>query len=129
MKKDLKTVIFILFITILSLTSCGRNPRDITTKIEFHVQYAGNVTGGPVNCRVYVILDKNIDRSPRYGPSIFSPEPFFAMDVEDWEPGETVVLDNNALGYPVALDRIAPELYAVQAVMDINTTHRSFSLA
>jgi S-formylglutathione hydrolase FrmB len=51
------------------------------------------------------------------------------MDVKDWKPGEKIVLDNSSLGYPVELDRILPELYAFQAVMDINNTHRSFSVA
>jgi S-formylglutathione hydrolase FrmB len=128
-RKSLKTAISILVLTILFFPSCGQNPQYITTKIEFHIQYAENVTDGPVSCRLYVIFDKNIDRTPRYGPSIFSPDPFFAIDVKDWKPGETVVLDNNSLGYPVELDRIPPEVYAIQAVMDLNTTHRSFSIA
>ena len=129
MRKSLKTAISFLVLIILLFPSCGRNSQNITTQTEFHIKYTERVTEGPVSCRVYVVLDKNIDRTPRYGPSIFSPEPFFALDVKDWKPGETIVIDNNSLGYPVELDRIPPELYAIQAVMDINTTHRSFSIA
>jgi len=129
MRKSLKTSISFLVLIILFIPACSRDLQNITTKTEFHIKYTDNVTAGPVSCRVYAILNKDIDRTPRYGPSIFNPEPFFAIDVEDWKPGETIVLDNNSPGYPVELDRIPPELYAIQAVMDINTTHRSFSIA
>jgi S-formylglutathione hydrolase FrmB len=129
MQISLKTTLSFLVIIFLVFLSCGHKSQTTETKTEFHIQYTEKVTDGPVSCRVYVILDKAIHRTPRYGPSIFNPEPFFALNVEDWEAGETIVLDNNSLGYPVDLDRLPPEVYATQAVMDINTTHRSFSVA
>ena len=127
--KSLKTALYFLVSIVLFFPSCSNKSQTTATQTEFHIQYTDHVTEGPVSCRVYVILDKAIHRTPRYGPSIFSPEPFYAVDVEDWKPGEKIVIDNNSLGYPVNLDRIPPELYAIQAVMDINTTHRSFSVS
>ena len=118
MTKSLKTVLYLLVLMVLIFPSCSDNFQTTETKTEFHIQYTKSVREGPVSCRVYVILDKGIHRTPRYGPSIFSPEPFYAIDVEDWKPGETIVIDNNSLGYPVNLDRIPPELYAIQAVME-----------
>lgn len=127
MRKSVISVLSLIVLIFLCFPSCSPQSQTTATKTEFHIQYTDHVIEGPVSCRVYVILDKAIHRTPRYGPSIFNPEPFFAIDVKDWKPGETIVIDNNALGYPVNLDRIPPELYAIQAVMDINTTHRSFS--
>jgi hypothetical protein len=129
MWRSSKTALTFLVIIFLFFPSCSQKSPTTATKTEFHIQYTESVTEGPVSCRVYVILDKAIHRTPRYGPSIFSPEPFYAVDVKDWKPGEIIVLDNNSLGYPVELDRIPPEMYVVQAVMDTNTTHRSFSVA
>lgn len=129
MRKSVRSALLLIVIIFLYFPSCNHKSRITGTKAEFHIQYTKSVTEGPVSCRVYVILDKAIHRTPRNGPSIFNPEPFFAIDVEDWKPGEIIVLDNNSHGYPVELDRLPPELYAIQAVMDTNTTHRSFSVA
>ncbi|MGD9347009.1 MAG: hypothetical protein PVH84_14160, partial [Candidatus Aminicenantes bacterium] len=131
MQNNLKTLLSYLILAHLFFPSnaCKSRTQPVPTHREFHIQYTDSVTEGPVSCRVYVILDKAIHRTPRFGPSIFSPEPFYAIDVEDWKPEETIILDNKSLGYPVEVDRIPPELYAIQAVMDINTTHRSFSIA
>ncbi len=59
------------------------------------------------------------------GPSWFSPQPFFGKDVAGWKPGETLVIDKTAFGYPLSLDRIAKGTWGVQAVMDVTAPNAS----
>jgi len=79
-----------------------------------------------LNARVYVFLGRGeSDGEPRNGPSWFNPEPFFAVDVENWAPGEPVRVGDRALGFPGTLDHLKPGRYAVQAVIRLNRdTHR-----
>ncbi len=80
----------------------------------------------PMSARVYVMLD--LDRTtaePRLGPDWFRPQPFFALDAENWKPGEPVRVDNRAAGFPSPLGELQPGRYRVQAVIRLNRdTHR-----
>src|SRR5436305_2061317 len=57
--------------------------------LAFEVTCAATVRSAPMSGRVYVLLgaDKSA-AEPRFGPNWFRPQPFFAMDVKDWKPGE-----------------------------------------
>jgi S-formylglutathione hydrolase FrmB len=61
-----------------------------------------------------------INREPRFGPAWFGTHPFFAKDVVDWKPDQPLLIDDNALGFPVKPSEIHPGNYAVQAVMRRN---------
>ena len=47
---------------------------------------------GPFTGRVLVMLTQG-GGEPRRGPDWFNPQPFFAVDVKDWKPGE--ILDED----------------------------------
>lgn len=67
--------------------------------------------------RVYVLLSRSDRREPRFGPSVFRPEPFFATDVTDWTAGEPLIIDASSLGHPTTLDELASGTWTAQAVM------------
>ena len=59
--------------------------------LEFRVTFDKSVTDKPFTGRVYVMLSKTELKALPSGPNWFAPEPFFAWDVKDWKPGETLV--------------------------------------
>ena len=97
--------------------------------LEFHLTFDAKARARPFTGRVYVMLFKAGTNELQRGPSWFGTLPFFAKDVKGWKPGETLVIDRTALGYPVPLDRITRGAWAVQAVMDLAPNALSFSRA
>src|SRR5207249_4336941 len=59
--------------------------------------------------------------------SWFNPDPFFAVDVKNWKPGEALTIDDTALSHPMTLSKIAKGKYSIQAVMDLDRGGRSFA--
>ncbi|MCI0457956.1 MAG: hypothetical protein L0Z62_13400, partial [Gemmataceae bacterium] len=95
--------------------------------LEFHLTYDRGITPGPFTGRVYVMLARNLLTQPPSGPNWFNPEPFFAIDVKDWKPGETRTLDASALGCPQPLGKLQPGKWCATAVLDLDQGARSFS--
>jgi len=81
---------------------------------------------GPIKGRVYVLLGQDEPgREPRFGPDWFQPQPFYAVNVESWRPGEPLRIDSHADGFPGPLDALKPGRYAIQAVVRLNPdTHK-----
>ena len=89
--------------------------------LAFEVAYPLKLRKGPFSARVYVFLGPGSSRvEPRFGPDWFRPRPFFARDVKDWKPGQTVRIDSSADGFPGPLDSLEPGDYAIQAVVRLN---------
>jgi hypothetical protein len=101
-------------------------PDTAASPLAFEIDRAPPVPAGRLSARVYVLLGREDSFvEPRNGPDWFRPEPFFAMDVENWEPDEPVRLGARAAGFPGTLDELRPGRYAVQAVVRLNRdTHR-----
>jgi S-formylglutathione hydrolase FrmB len=96
--------------------------------LEFHLSYRRSATAGPFTGRVYVMLFSKDEKALR-SPTWFNTEPFFARDVKNWGPGEKLVFDSRALGFPVPLNNIKPGTYTIQAVLDQHPNDISFSTA
>ncbi len=94
--------------------------------LSFKVTCSTSVQSKPISARVYVMLAPDRPSAePRLGPNWFRPEPFFAMDVENWKPGEPLRIDDRAVGFPGSLNEIETGQYAIQAVVRLNRdTHR-----
>lgn len=97
--------------------------------LAFHLTFDPAIHERPFTGRVYVLLSKTDLRLLPSGPNWFRPEPFFALDVKDWRPGQALVLDGRALGYPSPLARLPKGTYTIHAVMDLDQGARSFSAA
>jgi hypothetical protein len=87
--------------------------------LHFAVTYRSGITDTYTG-RVYVMLSTSDRGEPREGPSWFRPEPFFALDVEDWKPETPLVFDDQALGYPGPPASIEAGTWRIQAVMRCN---------
>lgn len=100
---------------------------ETTAPLTFTVTYdpaiADSFTG-----RVYVMFSGG-RQEPRFGPSWFGTQPFYALEVKDWKAGEPLVFDDNAISFPGKLSTIEEKHYAVQAVMRRNTNSPSIGLA
>jgi hypothetical protein len=97
--------------------------------LRFHLTFDGKLHPEPFSGRVYVLLLPRKEAGLVRAINWMSPEPFFARDVKGWKPGETLVIDRAALGFPVTLDRIRPGDYTVQAVMDVAPGRHNFTQA
>ncbi|MDP7004730.1 MAG: alpha/beta hydrolase-fold protein [Phycisphaerales bacterium] len=81
---------------LLATFLCVQEPVVIEAPLQFSVSHAG-AAGKSIDGRLYVMLTKG--KTPLLGgPNWFNPEPFFAIDVVDWEVGEPLVIDENADG-------------------------------
>lgn len=97
--------------------------------LEFRLTFDPSVSPRPFTGRVYVMLFRSNGEKLRPGPSWFGTDPFFAKDVKEWQPGQPLVLDDNALAYPLHPSKVKKATYSIQAVMDFNRGARSFSTA
>jgi len=89
--------------------------------LAFEVSYTAEVHPGPVSARVYVMLGPPAGLSePRFGPSWFAPQPFFAVEARVWKPGTPLQVGPEAAGFPGPLSTLKAGRYAAQAVMRLN---------
>jgi len=94
--------------------------------LAFEITCAAGLRAEPIKGRVYVMLATDqAAREPRFGPSWFRPEPFYAVNVESWKPGEPLRIDSRSDGFPGRLDELEAGRYAIQAVVRLNPdTHK-----
>jgi hypothetical protein len=71
--------------------------------ITVNVTLDETVVDRPLSGRLFVYCSRKPTGEPRLGPDWFSPEPFFAIDIKNFKPGLTRVVDDRADGFP---DRI-----------------------
>jgi hypothetical protein len=95
--------------------------------LEFQVTFDRAVSDKPFTGRVFAVLSKNPITDLIRGPNWFAPEPLFAVDVKNWQPGEPLTLTDKALAHPVKLVELPAREYYVQAVMDFNRGGQSFA--
>ena len=113
------------WLLLLTPAAVGAQERPL----EFRLIFDKSVSTQPFTGRVYVMLFKQEAKELRSGPEWFRPEPFFARDVKNWQPGEALVFGGDSLGFPVAMAKVPKETYSIQAVMDFDRGARGFSTA
>jgi pimeloyl-ACP methyl ester carboxylesterase len=102
---------YMICVLIVTLFSCS--PRS--ESLEFQVDFTESVSAGPIDGRVFVMLDDDTESNP-----LFSEKIIFAVDVKGWRPGEDLVLDRSAMGFPYSLEQLPAGQYAVCALVDRN---------
>lgn len=95
-------------------------PAQQASSLAFEVTLDPKVSAAPCTGRLHVVLTATKDREARLGINWFKPEPAFAIDVKEWKPGTTRMLTNDAVGYPVTLDKLEKKTYSIQAVLDVD---------
>lgn len=84
--------------------------------LKFNVQFSKDLADNKISGRLFVFTAKRGE--PRMGPNWFRPEPFFAKDVVDMAPGKPIVLDDNAVCFPVPISKLPNGKYRFQALLD-----------
>jgi S-formylglutathione hydrolase FrmB len=87
--------------------------------IKLSVRYTAEAFPGPFQGRV-VVFFSTTGAEPRFGPNWFRPEPMFSKAFQAIKPGEPMVLDDTAVGFPGRLSELKAGEYLVQAVVDRN---------
>ncbi len=109
-----RTLLAFLLIAVASF-SAPASAAPLTFEVTYDAKVTDAFTG-----RVYVMFATGENAEPRRGPSWMNTQPFFALDVEDWAPGEPLVFDDAALSFPGPLSTLTKGEYAIQAVMRRN---------
>ncbi|HEX3997727.1 MAG TPA: alpha/beta hydrolase [Pirellulales bacterium] len=97
--------------------------------VEFDVRLDPATATHAVSGRLYVFLSRRPSGEPRDGPDWFAPEPFFGMDVKDFQPGTDRLLNDAADGFPDRLSKLRPGRYRAQALLGHNPDRLSQSRA
>ena len=94
--------------------------------IEFAVTFPSSLSAEPVDGRLLLLLSTDPKQEPRFqindGPDT---QIVFGVDVENWQPGAHVIVNEQAFGYPVSrLAQLRPGEYFVQALVNRYDTFR-----
>ena len=86
-------------------------------KIEVVVALPAEAATKPLSGRLFVFTTQR-GGEPMQGPNWFSPEPFYGVDFDQWEPGSKIVVDDTADAFPVPLSELPAGKYRIQALLD-----------
>lgn len=89
-----------------------------TPRFEIGVDPA--VHQGPLTGRLIVILTRSAQPEPRLTFSPLGPA-MFGVDLEQLAPGRAAVVDQSALGYPMAMSALPAGEYYAQALVNVYT--------
>ena len=102
----------------LAAPATAEEPRPkFVVKLPAERQFA------PCDARVFIFCSERPGLEPRLGPNWFGPEPFFAGDVKQLEPGREITIDDVADGFPERLSGLPAGRYFVQALVDRDQDH------
>jgi len=109
----------LLIVVVLAIALCGCNASmDAALGPRFEISFAASVSDEPLTGRMFLVLTDSEEREPRLQVGRYGP-PLFGVDFEGLPPGETVVIDAETLGWPVAsLAELEAGDYYVQAVLN-----------
>ncbi len=116
------TKLVVLCAALASLFSAGGAH---AAGLRFRVTLDPKVSQQPVTGRLFVFLSQRGRSEPRLGPDWFHPEPFFGVEVKDFQPGESRVLDDSADGFPDKLSQLPAGRYRAQALLDHDFYHQN----
>jgi S-formylglutathione hydrolase FrmB len=104
--------------------ACAQAPADTYT-----VTLDPSARSEPATGRVILFFITRTERrwqfvSPISGPHFDAPQPIASIEVRDFKPGDSVVLDGRSLAFPDSLDKLDGKV-RVQAILDADQTERS----
>ncbi|HWB12100.1 MAG TPA: alpha/beta hydrolase-fold protein [Pirellulales bacterium] len=118
----LRTVPMFRFLSLIMalavVTTRQRLVADEAVPITVNVTLGAATAEQPLSGRLFVYCSRKTSGEPRLGPDWFSPEPFFAVEVNNFKPGLTRVVDDRADAFPEPLSSLAKGKYRVQALLD-----------
>jgi hypothetical protein len=124
MRSKIRVFVYSLaFALIISFVSLSCSTPDTVPKMQFELSFPSSAHEGAITGRVFIMVTKDETREPRLQAGSWRRSvPFFGLDVHDLKPGESVVIDEKILGYPLkSLEEIPAGDYYVQALMNVYT--------
>ncbi len=116
----------------ISLVGCAVQSQSEGSGIRFEVSFPESVHAAPITGRMFLTISPTIDPEPRIAAYSSARQrdarvPFFAVDVDQLEPGQPAVIDVSAVGFPYhSLDELPIGEYYVQSVFNVYTQfHRA----
>jgi hypothetical protein len=85
---------------------------------RFEIVVPASVRAEQVTGRLLLVLSRDSQPEPRFTVSPQGPA-LFGIDVEQLTPGQPAILDDGAIGYPVALPELPAGEYWAQAVINV----------
>ena len=114
----LRSLLVIMGFAVLTTQRLPRIRADEPAPITVNVTLDAGAAEQPLSGRLFVYCSRRMSGEPRLGPDWFSPEPFFALDVSNFKPGLTRIIDDRADGFPEPISSLPPGKYRVQALFD-----------
>ncbi len=93
---------------------------------QFKVSYPATVLDKPFTGNVIVYMSKD-NKEPKDGNVGLEKFPCFSVYAKNIQPGESIIIDDNAMSYPTKLSDIERGDYYVQVVWDRNLGGRAIS--
>jgi hypothetical protein len=85
---------------------------------RFEITIDPSVASAAVTGRLVVVVSKNAQPEPRLAISPQGPA-IFGIDLDQLRPGQPIVVDDKAIGYPGPIGRLPPGEYTAQAVINV----------
>jgi len=123
MRNPLRLLAVLAWTVVLAAPAWADGP------LAFQLRFEKDLRAEPFSGRVYVLLTRQETKALPGGINYFKPEPVFARDVRDWQPGAPLRIDASALGFPHSLADLPKETYSIHAVLDLDQGERHFSTA
>ena len=92
--------------------------RAAAAPLSFEVSFTPSVRSTPFTGRILVFTAPVNGGEPRLGPDWFRPQPFYTIDVRNLSPGQKVLLDSRAPGFPAPPREFPSRPTRFQAVLD-----------
>jgi len=103
---------------------------DAQRELEFRATIDPSAQAFPASGRLVVyLIDQSSgvrSREPSDGPFFEEPQPMYSVAVRNAAPGETVVVGENAVFFPVPANELRPGRYRAQAVLDQHLENSSW---
>lgn len=109
----------LIFILALMLVQCAPNPQSANL-VQFSVSFSKDLLEEAQDGRLLLLLSNNSQAEPRFQINDgLNTQLIFGIDVEGMKPGQEIIFDQSAFGYPLSnIGDLPPGNYYVQALIN-----------
>lgn len=121
----MRTLLFLFLLTcIMACTTNKKGAKITNSSLRFSIAYPDSLSSTALDGRLLLLISNNNEQEPRFqiadGPTT---QLAFGIDVENWQVGENIIIDNTTLGYPLkSISDIPKGDYHVQVLLHVYET-------
>lgn len=110
----------VISITLLCILSIAGHAQTESDDVSFSIRFAESLTEETQDGRLVLLLATHDDDEPRFLVNTSAnSQLFFGLNVDDWRSGSDVIIDGEAIGYPLAdLSELPAGTYYAQALLN-----------